>query len=168
MSIPSARDLMTESVLAARAEWSLKKLASFFTENAISGAPVVSKYGSAIGVVSLTDIARHDSRASAADEEPEEPPAYFLGETPAPQEEETLSRLRNRPQTTVKDIMMPAIFTVEEDAPIHEVADRMVRGQLHRLLVVRAGTKRDVVGIISAIDLLEWVREQTDGSADES
>lgn len=167
MSISTARDLMTESVLAARAEWSLKELASFFTENAISGAPVVSEYGSAIGVVSLTDIARHDSRTSATDEEREEPPAYFLGTTPTPQEDETLSRLRNRPQTTVKDIMMPAVFTVEEDAPISEVADRMVRGQLHRLLVVRSGTKRDVVGIVSAIDLLEWIREHTDDSPDQ-
>jgi CBS domain. len=56
--------------------------------------------------------------------------------------------------------MMPAVFTVEEDAPIHEVADRLVRAQIHRLLVVHSGTKRDIAGIISAIDVLEWVRDQ--------
>lgn len=164
MSMPTARDLMTDRVLAAQADWSLKELASFFTEHSISGAPVVSEYGSAIGVVSLTDLARHDSKAASA-ENTESPPAYFLGETEVLQNEDALNRLHNRPQATVHDIMMPAIFTVEEDAPIHEVADRMVRGQLHRLLVVRSGTKRDVVGIVSAIDLLTWIREQAPSAA---
>jgi predicted transcriptional regulator len=166
MSIPTARDLMTDRVLAARADWSLQELASFFTEHSISGAPVVSEYGSAIGVVSLTDIARHNSQPPPASEEGEEkPPAYFLGDAVTLREEETLHDLRKNPQTSVKDIMMPAIFTVEKDAPIHEVADRMVRGHLHRLLVVQPGTKRDVVGIVSAIDLLEWIRDQKDTNA---
>ena len=158
-TIPTARDLMTKRVRAARPDWSLRELASFFTEHAISGAPVVSDYGTAIGVVSLTDIAHHDSEAEAASDA-DEAPAYFLGEGGAAENEDSLEQLRSRPQTTVKDIMMPAVFTVEEDATIREVADRMVRGQLHRLLVVRAGTKRDIVGIVSTIDLLTWIRDQ--------
>jgi predicted transcriptional regulator len=157
---PTARDLMTDRVLAAQADWSLQKLASFFTEHAISGAPVVSEYGRAIGVVSLTDIARHDSEAPAAPADDEQTPAYFLGEAAQTDASDTLQRLQEHPQTTVHDIMMPAVFTIEADASIHEVADRMVRGQLHRLLVVRPGTKRDVVGIVTTLDLLEWVRDQ--------
>lgn len=150
---------MTDRVLAARADWSLQDLATFFTEHAISGAPVISEYGSVVGVVSLTDIARHDSEASPEAEAEQEPPAYYLGKAATLREEDDLEALRHRPQTTVQDIMMPTIFTVEEEAPLHEIADRMVRGHLHRLLVVRAGTKRDVVGIISSIDVLEWVRD---------
>lgn len=157
MTPPTAHDLMTDRVLAARADWSLQELASFFTEHDISGAPVVSEYGRAIGVVSLTDIARHDSEAPAPSADADQPPAYFLGE-PEPRQED-LSRLQNRPQANVRDLMMPALFTVDEDAPIHDIADRMVRGQLHRLLVVRPGTKRDVVGIVTTIDLLEWIRD---------
>lgn len=160
-TVPSARDLMTDRVLAAQADWSLQKLASFFTEHAISGAPVVSEYGRAIGVVSLTDIARHDSEASETPDDDEQTPAYFLGEAaPKTNASDTLQRLQEHPQTTVYDIMMPAVFTIEADVSIHEVADRMVRGRLHRLLVVRPGTKRDVVGIVSTIDLLEWIRDQ--------
>lgn len=164
MSTPTAHDLMTDRVLAARADWSLRELASFLTEHSISGAPVVSEYGGAIGVVSLTDIVRYDSETPSTPETEDEPSGYFLGNTATPQEEDALDALQAHPQITVEDIMMPAIFTVEEDAPIHEVADRMVRGQLHRLLVVRPGTKRDVVGIVSAIDLLDWIREQKDTS----
>lgn len=151
---------MTDRVLAARADWSLKELASFFMEHSISGAPVISEYGSVIGVVSLTDIARHDSEASPAPEVDEERPAYYLGDAATVQEQERLEALRHESEPTVEDVMMPALFTVEEEAPIYEVADRMVRGHLHRLLVVRTSTKRDVVGIISAIDLLSWIQGQ--------
>lgn len=169
MPTPTARDLMTNRVLSVQADWSLQELASFFTEHSISGAPVISDYGGAIGVVSLTDIVRHGSEPppETADEaEAETPPAFYLGDADV-REDEALSALRESPQTTVRDIMMPAVFTVEEDAPLHEVADRMVRAQIHRLLVVHAGTKRDVAGIISAMDVLEWVRDQgsaTDGT----
>ncbi|MEF8816607.1 MAG: CBS domain-containing protein [Salinibacter sp.] len=169
MSLPTARDLMTDRVLTAQADWSLQELASFFTEHSISGAPVISDYGGVIGVVSVTDIARYDSEASSETEEEaerEEPPAFYLGDADV-RDDEALNALRGRPQATVRDIMMPAVFTVEEDAPIHEVADRMVRAQIHRLFVVHAGTKRDIAGLISAIDVLEWVRDQgsaTDGT----
>ena len=71
----TARDLMTDRVLAARADWSLRELATFFTEHAISGAPVVSEFGTAIGVVSLTDIARHDRESPAGPDSDDEPPA---------------------------------------------------------------------------------------------
>lgn len=151
---------MTDRVLAARADWSLQELASFFTEHPISGAPVISDYGSVIGVVSLTDIARHDSEASPVPEMDEQRPEYYLGDAATVQEQERLEALRYESDPTVEDVMMPALFTVEEEAPIYDVADRMVRGHLHRLLVVRAGTKRDVVGIISAIDLLRWIQGQ--------
>ena len=58
------------------------------------------------------------------------------------------------------------LFTVEADASLCEVADRMVRGQLPRLLVVKPNTRRDIVGIVSAIDLLEWVRDRAAPSTD--
>lgn len=162
MPTPTARDLMTDRVLPAQADWSLQELATFFTEHSISGAPVVSDYGGVIGVVSMADIARHDSEASPETEnetEHEEPSAFYLGDADV-RGNEALSTLRRHPETTVRDIMMPAVFTVEEDAPIQEVADRMVRAKIHRLLVVHSGTKRDIAGIISAIDVLAWVRDQ--------
>jgi len=167
MPTSTARDLMTDRVLPARADWTLQELASFFSEHSISGAPVVSEYGGLIGVVSLTDIARHNSEAAESEEEAdrEEPPAFYLGDAGL-RGGDAMTSLQQHPQTTVRDIMMPAVFTVEEDAPIHEVADRMVRAQIHRLFVVHSGTKREVAGIISAIDVLEWVRDQGAPAAD--
>ena len=57
----TAKDVMTREVLEAKAEWSLQSLAEFFIENSISGAPVTSESGKLVGVVSLTDIIRHDT-----------------------------------------------------------------------------------------------------------
>ena len=57
----TARDIMTHHVLEAKADWSVRQLVEFFSGNSISGAPVVSEDGEIIGVVSLTDILRHDS-----------------------------------------------------------------------------------------------------------
>lgn len=162
MPVPTARDLMTDRVLTVPADWSLQELAAFLTEHAISGAPVVSDYGGAIGVVSTHDIARHDSEVTDDDDadDTDEPPAYYLG-TSAPAAPEALTPLAASEETTVRDIMVPTVFTVDANASIHDVADRMVRGHLHRLLVVNPGTRRDIVGIVSAIDLLEWLRDPT-------
>lgn len=163
---PTAGDLMTDPVLAARADWSLRELADFLTEHAISGAPVVSDQGRAIGVVSLRDLVRHDSESgltgarapTAAPDDTDDgaPPAFYLGrrgQAPGTEAE----AFQDPAPATVRDIMMPAVFAVEEDASVHDVATRMARGHLHRLLVVRPGTQREVTGIISSIDVLDWL-----------
>lgn len=58
-----AKDLMTQQILPAYGDWSVKDLAEFLVSNGISGAPVVDSSEKLIGVVSVTDIARHTSIA---------------------------------------------------------------------------------------------------------
>lgn len=157
MNTPTAKDLMSPRVLTARADWSIQRLAAFFTEHEISGAPVLSENGALIGVVSLTDIARH--RGAEASEE-DAAPAYYQGGTEHLEvPEATLDELAARTEAAVRDIMMPTLFCVDEDTPAAEIADKMLRGRLHRLLVVRSGSRRDVVGIITPLDLLQVVRD---------
>jgi CBS domain-containing protein len=164
MTLPTAEDLMTTDVLAVGADWSLDRLAEYLTEHSISGAPVVSDYGGVIGVVSITDLIRHgtdEAQPPGAPEPSEEsPPAYFVGSVSMPATGAVLQVLDEADkEATVRDIMMPTTVTVEATASVQEVADRLVRGHLHRLIVVKAGTKRDVVGIITAIDVMDWVRD---------
>ena len=45
---------------------------------------------------------------------------------------------------------------MKEDTPLQKVADTMIRGRIHRLLVTR-GDK--VTGIIAALDLLKVIRD---------
>lgn len=51
-----AKDLMTRDVITAKPTMTVKNLAAVLIKNQISGAPVASKNGRIIGVVSETDI----------------------------------------------------------------------------------------------------------------
>jgi CBS domain-containing protein len=52
----TAKDLMTRDVITAKPTMSVKDLAAVLIKNQISGAPVASKDGKIIGVVSEADI----------------------------------------------------------------------------------------------------------------
>jgi predicted transcriptional regulator len=152
----TAKDIMTLDVLEAKADWSLRRLVEFLAENSISGAPVVSEDGKLIGVVSLTDILRHDTLPEKY-VEPHGPHDYYLStlEHPFSPQEIDAFQLETEPQTTVRDIMTPRIFNVGEDSTVQEVSDTMIKGHIHRVFVTR---EEKVVGIISAVDMLRIIR----------
>ncbi|MBZ5546075.1 MAG: CBS domain-containing protein, partial [Acidobacteriia bacterium] len=47
--------------------------------------------------------------------------------------------------------MTPTVYTVPESTPVSKLAQTMISGRIHRLLVTRRGR---VVGIVTALDLL--------------
>ncbi len=153
----TAKDIMTLDVLEAKADWSLRRLVEFLAENSISGAPVVSEDGKLLGVVSLTDILRHDTLAEKYSK-PHGPHDYYLNllEHPFAQEEIDSFQLEIEPQTTVRDIMTPRLFKVSEDTKVQVVSDTMIKGRIHRVFVTR---EEKVVGIISAVDMLRIIRD---------
>lgn len=153
----TAKEVMTENVLAAGADWTIEQLAEFLVDNSISGAPVTSESGDLIGVVSSTDIVRHDSlpvedmRSEATHE------YYFRGMDRQLAEEEIASfRIKTGTVSTVRDIMTPMIFDVLEDTPVSQIGDTMVRGSIHRVFVTR---EKKIVGIITALDVLKTMLE---------
>jgi CBS domain-containing protein len=153
----TARDLMTSNVLTVGEEWLLDRLAEFFIEHSISGAPVASEEGKLIGVVSLTDLARFQSLPVGMVRE-ESPHQYFQPAEDLRLAREELSgfRVDTESLVTVGDIMTPVIFNVDEDAGVQQVADIMIKGRIHRLVVTRDG---QVVGIVAAFDLLRAISE---------
>lgn len=151
----TAKEVMTTNVLAVQADWPLEHLAEFFIQHGISGAPVLTDHGALIGVVSLTDIVRH---TSMPEREPpaRQIPAYYLGEMEQYFDAEELAAFRlEESRATVRDIMMPTVFWVDEDAPAAEVAEKMTRGRIHRLFVVNKNRRHVILGIITALDLLK-------------
>lgn len=120
----SARDLMNSAVLAVRSELTAVELANFLIENEISGAPVENGDGELVGVVSALDLAR-----AVAD--------------PA-----TRDRLS---EVTVADLMTPEVRSVDEDAPVEQVALAMLHAHVHRVVVTRDDEPR---GLISSTDLM--------------
>ncbi|MFO0552995.1 MAG: CBS domain-containing protein [Polyangiaceae bacterium] len=150
-----ARDVMTHKVLCAEAVWTLDELVSFLAEHGISGAPVIDEKGAIVGIVSVTDVARQRI--------PERMPMSDSGDLLERAFDERIGpdELRGMSAfapdgTTVREIMTPMVFDVTEDTPVAEVADLMIRGRIHRVVVMRRGR---AVGIVSSLDLLRIVRD---------
>ena len=153
----TARDIMTHHVLEAKADWSVRRLVEFFSEKSISGAPVASEGGKIIGVVSLTDILRHDSLPEKYSE-PSGAHEYYLDTLHrqfTPQEIDSL-QLSVEPLTTVREIMTHKNYSISEETTAQEIADSMLKNRIHRMFVTRG---ERVVGIVSAVDMLKVVRD---------
>src|SRR4051812_34112155 len=61
----TANDIMNPNVMTVRDDMTLHELATFLTENEISGSPVLDRKGKLIGVVSVTDIALSEAERAS-------------------------------------------------------------------------------------------------------
>jgi CBS domain-containing protein len=144
---------MNPEVLTVSEDMTVQELAAFLQDNEISGAPVEDRNGRLVGVVSVVDVARAASfegylRLAAPD--------YFGRPAKAHAPEEELDEAVDAAEIEglslrVADIMTPALYGVEEDTPVASIADVMLHGHLHRVLVLRG---QKLVGIVSSSDLL--------------
>ena len=152
----TAKDVMNKDVLSVGMDWSVEYLTDFLVENGISGAPVTSEDGKLVGVVSLTDIVRHNS-LPGKDSRLNGPYDYYrhgLEHQYAKEDIRSLS-IETEPLDTVRDIMTPMIFDVNEDTKVKQVADTMIRGRIHRVFVTR---EQKLAGVITTVDMLEVIR----------
>ena len=151
----TAKHVMKSKVLTAESDWSVSRLAEFFMENCISGAPVQSSVGTPIGVVSLTDIVHHDTQPEKDRDWPHD---YYLHaqERQYAREEANCFQIETESLIMVRDIMTPVIFQVSEDTPVQQVAGMMLKNHIHRVMVL---SNEKVVGIISTPDMLKIVRD---------
>ena len=152
----TAKDVMNKDVLSVGTDWSIEYLTDFLVENGISGAPVTSEDGKLVGVVSLTDIVRHNS-LPGNDSRLNSPYDYYrhgLEHQYAKEDIRSLS-IGTEPLDTVRDIMTPMIFDVTEDTKVKQVADTMIRGRIHRVFVTR---EQKLTGVITTVDMLKVIR----------
>jgi CBS domain-containing protein len=153
MSVTAA-DLMTSRLITLTPEMTLAEMDTVLVKRGVSGAPVVESRR-LIGVASQADIVRtlwegqHESLQHAP---------YYSSPFPVP-----LSALayiakdagRIGDMMTVQkvgDIMTADPLVAHPEDPIEDIADRMVRDQIHRLPVTESGSG-DLVGIITTLDL---------------
>lgn len=150
-----AKDLMTKQILPAYADWSVKDLAEFLVSNGISGAPVVDDAEKLLGVVSVTDVARH---TSIADDEADVRSAhgYYTDALDYSFDDDLINEFSDDEveQTTVKDIMTPTVHDVATNATMKEVAAAMVKNRIHRVFVSQ---DQKIVGVLSALDVLRLI-----------
>lgn len=164
------RDVMRADVVTVTPDTPVLELLRILVANQISGLPVVSEEGEILGVVSTTDVIRLGSReaevvngdltweplALPPEEVDEDNAADFFmvsAEFAFPTEHQTRSMATGIfDGYAVGDIMTPAVFTVEPSQRVSEVAKFLLKGRIHRALVVE---DEHLKGIVTAFDLLK-------------
>ena len=150
-------DIMHRDVLAVDADWPLDKLAVFLTDNSISGAPVTDAHGELVGVVSLTDLVRHDSMTDKDTDTNNTHDVYLYElERHVSNEEMRVFHAQYESPVQVREIMTPMIFKVSEKDSVKDVAETMLKGNIHRVFVTRKGKLK---GIVTALDMLQVIRD---------
>ena len=150
----TAKDLMNPNVITVTDTMDLREVAKLFVEEGITGAPVVDELGTLVGVISQSDLVEHELTTER--ELTVEAPFYRrpYDEALSPSRGFQIEEL---PTDTVKDVMTPFLVTVEEDTPIRELAARMAKFGIHRLIVV--DNDQQIRGIVTSIDVLRWVAD---------
>jgi len=157
--LPTARDLMEGRVLTVDPEASLEEVYHLFSDEEISGAPVVGEDGRLVGVITASDLIR------AADEERDTARVesrYFRDLLPysaadwsfGPEDfQNRLASLR------VSDAMTSRVIAVPPEMPANAVA-RVLRSQkVHRVFVT---ADEQLLGVVSAFDLLRVLEDLKD------
>ncbi|HEX6559934.1 MAG TPA: CBS domain-containing protein [Longimicrobiales bacterium] len=156
------RDIMQSHVVTVTPEMPVRELVQVLAKSRISGAPVVATNGDILGVVSATDVLalaaygadahplRHWPDDEGADDE--ETASYFR--TPETSLEFDTAGSEHVGEFLVKDIMTPAAFSVRSEDSITELARFLLRGRIHRALVV---DESRLVGIATTFDVLHAV-----------
>ena len=178
----TVREIMRTKLVTVGPEMSIHDLAKLLADKEISGAPVVDVDGEVLGVVSMTDVIRlagseADIRVAPRPVLTEEfskdapPEDGYEGEqdvvdyfqhvytpfvTPGPAGGWAAGS--DLDQFKVLEIMTPAKFHVHPDSDLRELAAFLLRGRIHRALVMEDDR---LVGIVTTVDLIRTMAEPT-------
>lgn len=148
----TAADLMQTKVISIHPSATLRELAQMLDEEGVHGVPVVDTAGNPVGVVS-----RGDLLAAMNEEEPAERPTshyYAVNEDDVEwTDEEGGTRLADsiEGERQVAEIMSTHVLTSAPTATAGDLARKMAKFRVRRLLIVSKGK---LLGIVSVSDLL--------------
>ncbi|PJE80380.1 Inosine-5'-monophosphate dehydrogenase [invertebrate metagenome] len=148
----TAGQVMTREIVTVSYDWSVDRLARFLTDRAISGAPVVDDAGQVIGVVSLSDIVRQTGNEML--DLSGRPDSFYQALHDCGLSEEELATFHETMDqfVMVNDIMTRVVFEISPDTCLSKVAEAMVTGHIHRVLITE---NRQLKGVVSALDILK-------------
>lgn len=149
-----AYEIMTPSIKAVPQSWTMDRLARFLTDNEITGSPVTDETGEIVGIATLKDITEFRWNASRSESDT----CMTL------EEEQEAKRLRmaifeemGKVPVEVRDIMTPIVLSVDEQTPVRDIADIMMREHLHRIFITKG---RKITGIVTTYDMLKLISDQ--------
>jgi CBS domain-containing protein len=177
----SVRDIMQKDVVTVSPDTTARYLAKILADEEITGVPVLNGNDALVGVVSSTDLVRLaadesgvevravgtargvdpvlDPDVEAEDVQEADPYGFFLPEDLPFTGERMLEQWPDDEfdAVLVRDIMTPVSFSVAPDASVPELCEFLVRGRIHRAVVVEDGR---LVGIVTSADVLRAVADQ--------
>lgn len=149
-----AYEIMTPSIKAVPQSWTMDRLARFLTDNEITGSPVTDDSGEIVGIATLKDITEFRWNASRSESDARM----------TPEEEHEARRLRmaifeemGKVPVEVRDIMTPIVLSVDEQTPVRDIADIMMREHLHRIFITK---DEKITGIVTTYDMLKLISDQ--------
>lgn len=178
----AVKDIMQTDVVTVATDTTARQLARVLADEEISGVPVLDGNGNLAGVVSATDLVRlaadeagvavrasgtptgvdpvldPDGQLEDAEAGPD-PYGFFLPEE-LPFTDERFLELgpeSDFDSVLVRDIMTPVSFSVRPDTTVPELCEFLVRGRIHRALVVDGP---ELLGIVTSADVLRAVAEK--------
>lgn len=148
----TARDIMTRDVKTITENAPLKEAVEILTANKISGMPVLDEKGTLVGIISEADLMNKEKRRAVL------PHMALFGLFVVP--ERLLKEAYEEGfALKVRDVMTTNVVTAEEDTPVEELADIMVRKRINRIPIMKDG---QLVGIVTRNDVLRGLRYQSD------
>lgn len=144
-------EIMTTDVVTVNADSSIETVVWMLLTRGFGGAPVVDGDGGLVGIVTSSDLLRHQIGEETAWGPPVARPDEALTFDPAEMTIRSLSGL------TAHDVMTPVVLTLPDDAPVAMAAALMAMERIHRVVVVSRADSDEVVGIVSSLDVLRWV-----------
>lgn len=142
----TAKDLMTRDVITVKPDLTVKGLARILVDNQISGVPVVNDGGELLGIVTEKDLIERDKKLHL-------PTVVTLFDAVIYLESEKhfKAELKKMAASTVGDIMVTDVVTIDEAATVREIATLMSDKGTNVLPVVKEGK---VVGIVGKADVV--------------
>ena len=155
-----AADIMQRDIVTIATGDSLREALAQMTENHVTGLPVMDGQSRCVGLVSATDILGYEyDHAEETAEANSDLAQYFNPDT---QQWEgvrlTSFALEEFGDVRVEEVMARELVSVSRDMPLGEVAAKMAKEGIHRVLVL--GQKGQLYGIVAATDFVRLYAEQ--------
>ncbi len=153
-----AKDIMSKDVVWVTENTSVAEAASLFMEEMITGAPVVNEQGVMTGVVSLRDFVKNGMTTERFVPDGDKKTVYYeeSWDLPLSEDEARGFHLESQQDLLIKEVMTPVLFNADVNTPVSELAQMMLRGRIHRVIVLDGD---ELAGIVTTMDMLKVVCE---------
>lgn len=139
-----ASDVMTSNVVSAKPDMTVSEVARLLVDKGISGAPVIDAAGHVVGMISEGDLLHREELGTDQRRR-----SWWLDLFSSTNDAKDYIKTHAQ---TVQDVMTTPVISVDEDAPLSEVANILETRRIKRVPVTKAG---QLVGIVSRANLVQ-------------